>query len=354
MRVGFVVNPIAGMGGRVGLKGTDGKVAQARSLGAEPRAPARAVEALTALRDRDPDATVLTWGGRMGAEPATEAGVEVSVIGEPADEETNADDTKRAVRAFVEEDVDVILFVGGDGTAVDVRAALRETTEEIPMLGVPAGVKVYSSVFAVTPAAAGRIAVSFDRVEEREVNDIDEQAYREGDVTTTLRDVAPVPVAEGLQGSKQTHSGTVEGLAEGIVADIDPEVTYILGPGGTLDAIKSALGFDGSPLGVDLWRDGTVLVRDASESEILETMGEDATIVVSPIGGQGFIFGRGNDQISPAVIRQAGLTVVASRAKIDEIGTLRVDTGDQAVDNSLRGWIRVRIGRFEHRMMKVL
>lgn len=354
MRVGLVVNPIAGMGGRVGLKGTDGKVAEARERGAEPRAPERAVRALEALYERSPESSILTWGGKMGADEAERAGVPVEVLGQPAASETSAADTRRAVRAFVDAGADIILFVGGDGTAVDVHTALTELEANIPMLGVPGGVKVYSSVFAVTPETAGRIAASFDRVEGREINDIDESAYRDGEVRATLKGVASVPVSEGLQGSKQTHAGTVEGLAAGIADETDPDVTYVLGPGGTLGAIKSALGFAGSSLGVDVWRDGRVLVRDGSEREILDSLGEQTDVIVSPVGGQGFVLGRGNDQISPAVLRESRLRVVASRTKLDEVGVLRVDTGDPELDDELRGWRRVRVGRFEHRMMKIV
>jgi predicted polyphosphate/ATP-dependent NAD kinase len=354
MRVGFVVNPIAGMGGRVGLKGTDGKVSEARARGAEPRAPERAVRALEALSERSSDTTVVTWGGEMGADAAARAGVPAEVLGEPADSETSAEDTRRAVGAFVDAGVEIVLFVGGDGTAVDVHRALTDRDGNTPILGVPAGVKVYSSVFAVTPETAGRIAASFDRVEDREINDIDESAYRDGEVQATLKGVASVPVAEGLQGSKQTHAGTVEGLAAGIADEADPDVTYVLGPGGTMGAIKSALGFEGSPLGVDVWRDGTVLVRDGGEMEILESLGEQNEVVVSPVGGQGFVLGRGNDQLSPAVLRESTLRVVASRTKLDEVGVLRVDTGDPELDEELRGWRRVRVGRFEHRMIKVV
>lgn len=354
MRVGFVVNPIAGMGGRVGLKGTDGKREEARARGATPRAPDRGVAALQALRDRAPDATILTWGGQMGATEAQEAGVEVEVLGDPAGPETTPEDTMAAVQAFVEAGVDVVLFVGGDGTAVDVCEALRETDSSIPMLGVPAGVKVYSSVFAVTPEAAGRIAVSFERVEQREVSDIDEDAYRAGEVRATPRGVASVPVADELQGSKQSYSGTIDGLATAVAEELGSDVTYVFGPGGTVGEIESAVGLDPTPLGVDVWRDDSCLLRDGSETEILDVLGDRNVIIVSPIGGQGFIFGRGNDQISPAIIRRADIQVVASRAKLDETGVLRVDTGDEAVDESLRGWTRVRVGRFEHRMMKVV
>ncbi|MFW6321025.1 MAG: ATP-NAD kinase family protein [Halohasta sp.] len=352
MRIGLVVNPIAGMGGRVGLKGTDGKVDEARARGAEPRAPDRARRALDQLADRAPDADLLTAGDPMGASLARAAGFEPTVVYTPDEAETTADDTAAAVAACVTEGVDLVVFVGGDGTAADVAEALEGT--EIPMLGVPAGVKVYSSVFAVSPEDAAEIVVGFDRTERREVMDIDEDDYREGEVSPELRAVAWVPVADDLQSSKQLGGGTVEALAAGVADGVDPERTYVLGPGSTLGAIKSALGFEGSPLGVDVWRDGEVVVLDASESELLDALGEDNVIVVSPIGGQGFVFGRGNPQLSPAVIRRCDVEIVASRSKLDGLSVLRVDTDDPALDRELRGWWKVRVGRFERRMMKIV
>ncbi|MFW5922337.1 MAG: ATP-NAD kinase family protein [Halodesulfurarchaeum sp.] len=352
--IGFVVNPIAGMGGRVGLKGTDGKVEAARERGAEERAPARGRAVLEALAEHEDSIEVLTWGGKMGGAEAAAVGLAVEVLGEPAGDETGVEDTRTAVAAFLERDVDLVLFVGGDGTAVDVYESIEEAGTETPLLGAPAGVKVYSSVFAVSPAAAGRIAATFEETATREINDIDEAAYREGEVRAELKGLATVPVAEALQSSKQILGGDVEGLAAGIAEEADPETTYILGPGGTLATIKSAFGIDGSPLGVDVLRNGSLLVKDGSEAEILEAMGEQNEIVVSPIGGQGFIFGRGNDQISPAIIRDAEITVVASPEKLDATDALRVDTGDPELDEALRGWIRVRIGRVERRMVKIV
>lgn len=354
MRLGVVVNPIAGMGGRVGLKGTDGKVEEARALGAEPRAPRRAVEALAAIRSRDPDAEVVTYGGQMGEDEAIEAGFDPAVVGEPTASETTAADTRDAVCAFVDADVDLIVFVGGDGTAVDVAEALSDLGADVPILGVPAGVKIYSSVFAVRPEEVGHIVATFEDTQDREVLDIDEDAYREGEVRAELRAVVRVPVAEEIQSGKQLAGGTVEGLAEGFADDVEAGVTYVLGPGSTLQAIKRELGFEGSPLGVDVWCDGDVLARDAAETDILDHLGDRNVVVVSPIGGQGFIFGRGNQQISPEVLRRSSVEIVASRRKLDDIGVLRVDTGDDAVDEQLRGWHQVRIGRFERRMMKAV
>ena len=356
MRIGFVLNPIAGMGGRVGLKGTDGKVEEARARGAEPRAPQRAERALTALNDRLPDAELLTWGEPMGAQQVREAGYDPTVLGDPEGEETSNADTAAAAAAFLDAAVDLVLFVGGDGTAADVAEALEGT--EVPMLGIPAGVKVYSSVFAVSPEEAAHAAATFERTERREVMDIDEDDYREGEVHPKLRAVAHVPVAESLQSSKQLGGGTVEALAEGMAQDIlaDPEKTYVLAPGSTVGAVKAELGFEGSPIGVDVWRDGEVLVKDATEAQILDALGPEGenVIVVSPIGGQGFVFGRGNPQLSPAVIRQCSVEIVASRSKLDSVSVLRADTDDTALDEELQGWWRVRVGKFETRMMKLV
>jgi NAD+ kinase len=354
MRVGVVVNPVAGMGGRVGLKGTDGKVEEALERGAEVRAPSRAREALEAFARHAPDAEVLVAGGAMGEDVAREAGLDPTVVADaPGDPlATDAEDTRRAVAAFLDRDVDLVLFAGGDGTAVDVAEAVTDREPDTPVLGIPAGVKIYSGVFGTTPAAAGRVAATFDGVARREVNDIDEDAFRGGEVHTELRAVVSVPVAERVQSSKQLGGGSVESLAAGVAEDVRPGVTYVLGPGSTVGAVAAELGVEGTPLGVDVYRDGDLVVRDASESEILAELGEENVIVVSPIGGQGFIFGRGNQQISPAVIRRSAVEVVADREKLDRTGTLRVDTGDAELDEELRGWRKVRVGRFERRMMQ--
>ena len=354
MRIGFILNPIAGMGGRVGLKGTDGKVEEARARGAEPRAPDRAERALDGLADRLPDAVVLTWGDPMGASLVRDAGYDPEVLGGPEGDETSSADTIDAVGAFREAGVDLVLFVGGDGTAADVADALEGS--EVPMLGIPAGVKVYSSVFAVSPEEAAHAAATFERTERREVMDIDEDNYREGEVNPELRAVSHVPVAESLQSSKQLGGGTVEALAEGVAQDIrnDPEKTYVLGPGSTVGAVKAELGFEGSAIGVDVWRDGEVLVKDATEAQILDALGEENVIVVSPIGGQGFVFGRGNPQLSPNVIERCSVNIVASRAKLDGVNVLRADTDDPELDEELQGWWRVRVGKFETRMMKLV
>jgi predicted polyphosphate/ATP-dependent NAD kinase len=354
MRVGVVVNPIAGTGGRVGLKGTDRRVEEARELGAEPRAGDRAVEALRSLRREAPDATLITASGAMGEREARGAGFEPCVVGVGGDTyETTPEDTRAAVRRFVDESVDLILFTGGDGTAADVAEALNESEADLPVIGVPAGVKVYSSVFAETPDDAGRIAVSFDRTQKREVADIDEEAYRDDELRASVSDVVSVPVDDAVQETKSRPGGDTEGIARGFADDTREDTTYVLGTGGTLAEIKNALGLEPTVLGVDVWRDGKVLVRDASEEEIIDALSDRNVVVVSPLGGQGFVLGRGNQQISPEVLRRSCLQVVATREKLRELDELRVDTGDEPLEDRLRGWRRVRVGRNDWRMERV-
>jgi NAD+ kinase len=212
---GLVVNPIAGMGGRVGLKGTDGNVERARELGAAPRARERAREALEALAGTGADVDLLAAGGVMGERVSRDGGFEPTVVSDPPDE-TTAADTRSAVAAFLDRGADLILFVGGDGTAVDVAETIEDRDADVPMLGVPAGVKIFSAVFGVTPAAAGRIAATYERTERAEVNDVDEERYREGEVRPELRAVVSVPATPDRQGGKERVGGNVEPPAQAV------------------------------------------------------------------------------------------------------------------------------------------
>lgn len=357
-RVGFVLNPVAGMGGRVGLKGTDGVFEEAVRRGGKPVAPDRGRNALRALKTHGVD-TLITVAGVMGAEAARDAGFDPIVVCEPAagvDAEigaTSAQDTATAVAAFVEAAVDVIVFVGGDGTAVDVARALDSNDAEVPILGVPAGVKVYSGVFALDPESAGAIIASYERTEPATVLDLDEDAYRRGEIVTELQATARTPIDDRRQSPKQHVGGSIETLADAVASEMRTDTTYVLGPGGTVGAIKSRLGFDGSALGVDVWRDGEVLVADGDETAILQALSDRNVVIVSPIGGQGFVFGRGNQQLSPTVLRKCDVEIVASRRKLDDLGVLHVDTGDPALDENLRGWHRIRVGRVASEMMRI-
>ncbi len=342
------------MGGAVALKGTDDVVDEARERGAEPRAGERAHRALIAFGDADPEAEVVAASGDMGERAAREAGFTPEVVDAGGEiYTTSAGDTREAVKQLVAMDVDLLLFVGGDGTASDVADALSDAETETPAFGVPAGVKIYSAVFAETPEDAGRVAARYMETEARDVVDVDEEAFRGGQVDLYVRGVLDVPVSADVQPRKSRSQGEAEALARGFIEAVEDDVTYVLGPGGTMAEVKRRLGFEPTHLGVDVWRDGEAVVRDASADEILQHLGERNVVAVSPIGGQGFVFGRGNQQITPEVVRQAELEVLASPEKLRELDGLKVDTGDPALDDELRGWMRVRVGRQDYELVEV-
>ncbi len=384
-KVGLIVNPIAGLGGRVGLKGTDGLVAQALALGALPQAPARAGRALTALNQSLGEAFELYAApGEMGETLAREQGmvslplvvdrIEVDKRDETEEDgvlspghdpvllqspggETTARDTRLAARALVAQGADLILFAGGDGTARDVCLAVGD---RVPVIGIPAGVKIHSPVFARNPESAGELAAQFlsgevKQLAEQEVLDIDEDAYRKGRVTTRLFGYLMVPesgsrIQSRKAGTPVSERATQNQISLSIMDDMMPDWIYLVGPGTTIRPVMRHLNLDHSLLGVDMVKNGELLVKDATEAQILEQVkGQNFKIVITPIGGQGYLFGRGNHQFSPHVIRLAGRENIIVGATLQKIGSFRgqpfgVDTGDPEVDELLRGYIRVVTG----------
>ncbi len=363
-RLALIVNPVAGMGGSVGLKGTDGELYQkALELGAEPVSPDRAREFLSHIQHKD-EIQLFVAPGEMGAEHVADVGIPFTVVGQIGDS-TGAEDTRRIATRMVERSAELLIFVGGDGTARDVYDAIDS---EIPVVAVPAGVKVYSSVFAVNPRAAAALVDAFvedGSVTEQEVLDIDEQAFREDRLASKHYGTLLVPEEQRfLQHGKIASSGSpsVEQskreIAAFVVEEMNPETLYLLGPGTTVRAIAEEMGLPKTLLGVDAVRNQRLVAEDLNEQRIL-TLFEQyprRAIIVTPLGGNGFIFGRGNKQFTPNVIRQAGpddVRVVSTRQKLQSLDCLRVDTGDVEVDEMLAGWRTVTVGYRESRMMRV-
>jgi predicted polyphosphate/ATP-dependent NAD kinase len=355
--VGFIVNPLAGIGGRLGFKGSDGAYAiRALAMGAPLVSPGRARSFLEAL---PVGVRIVTPPGLMGFDHirGTRHEPYTTVIGcvSPRVWPTTAFDTRRCSKAMVDHGVRLLVFVGGDGTARDV---LDSVDERIPALGVPAGVKVYSSVFAVNPRAAALVTVRFLEgragVARREVLDVDEDEFRSGRLKVKLYGYLLVPVDELIvEGGKTAFTAEedeeLEAIASYVVEIMEPDTLYILGPGRTVEWIARKLGVEKTPLGVDAVYNGRLVGRDLDERGLLELLERypKAKIIVSPIGGQGFILGRGNQQISPQVIRRVGprnIIVVATRSKLQTFKTLKVDTGDEELDRELSGYIRVIVG----------
>jgi len=376
--IGLIVNPVAGMGGSVGLKGTDGGMhTQALVLGATPVAPQRAREALAQIRCRG-DVAWLVAPGAMGADLVAGFDVTYLVVGATG-EETTGEDTRRIARLMLDAGAELLVFAGGDGTARDVYDAMSALPpyERIPVVAIPAGVKVYSAVFALSPHAAAELVDAFVEgacpelaegtgVVEEEVLDIDEDAFRQNRLDAQLYGYLLVPAVERfLQPGKVASSAAPsveenkQDIAASFVEGMSPETLYLLGPGTTVKAIADALALSKTLLGVDAVCDEALIATDVNERAILDLLKRypRRKIVVTPLGGNGFIFGRGNKQFTPEVIRQVGrehILVVGTEDKMRQLPGLRVDTGDAALDEALGGYFEVAVGYKRGRVMKVL
>lgn len=370
MKMGFIVNPIAGMGGKVGLKGTDSVVAEAIRKGAEPVAPKRATEFLQKLeRNLETDIEVVTCPNTMGEQEARTTSFPVRVLPMKIGKETKAEDTVNAVRFLVAAKVDLIVFVGGDGTARDIFDAMQGL-DAVPVLGVPSGVKMYSGVFTVNPPDAVEIVLAFAQknaqIIESEVMDADEDVIRSDTFSVKLYGCLSTPfVPLRLQGSKMVSPETDDekdnqtAIARFIVEEMDPEATYLLGPGTTIKCLAELLGVSKTLLGVDIYRKGKV-VLDVDEKRILSEVKDwnNTWIVLSPIGHQGMLLGRGNQQLSSEIIKRVGrerMLVVATKGKLQSIegNVLRVDTSDAETDGMLRGYGRVVTDYREWRLVEI-
>jgi predicted polyphosphate/ATP-dependent NAD kinase len=369
MTLGLIVNPIAGMGGRVGLKGTDGSDALAVALerGANPIAPDRADRALARLSGSSGQFALLAGRGALGEDLARARSIRALPVGEHAEERTTSADTREVAAEMLERDVDLIMFAGGDGTARDVYDSVGAS---VAVIGIPTGVKMYSGVFASGPEAAGDTAAAFlssvshRAVRRGEVADADEQAIREGRVATRLYGYLQVPVERShMLAAKSSGSPAAEpridALAARTAAQLDPDALYILGPGTTTGRILDHLGLPATLLGVDVVHAGELVGSDLDEAGLLRLLlPGKSRIITGVIGGQGFLFGRGNQQISAEVIRRVGvenITILADAEKLHGLSPpwLRVDTGDPEVDAMLCGYREVHIAPGRSTVMRI-
>lgn len=359
-KLGLIINPMAGIGGPLALKGSDDVDCTQRQAGAElhGRANQRASRALAAVADI-PELIVYCFDGAMGAETARALGLSVQVVGCAANNLSTADDTERAAQTLAGQGVDLLLFVGGDGTARDICAVVADRQ---PVLGVPAGVKMHSGVYAVSPEAAGAllqrmVAGQLVDIGLGEVRDIDEQAYREGQVRSRFYGELLVPreghfLQQVKSSGREVEELVVQDIAIDIVESMDDQTLYLIGGGTTPSGIMTELGLNNTLLGVDAVRARQQLSSDLSERELLallDTHTGPTKIIVTAIGGQGHIFGRGSQQFSPDVIRRVGvdnILIVASKTKITELEgrPLLVDSNDAELDKSFVGYRQVITG----------
>ena len=384
-KIGLIINPVAGMGGSVGLKGTDHVVEEALRRGAVPGSEKRAETALRELLPYKDELLICTGAGHMGGELAQRMGfrAEVLPVGTdtgaaktPADTDilaasafcfaTAGSDTIALGKRLLNEQADLLLFAGGDGTARDIYQAVGT---ELVCVGIPAGVKIHSPVYAKNPGAAGKLAAMWmsgriKRYEEKEVLDIDEDAYRSGHINTALYGYLKIPAERALTQNRKaptplSDEAAIESIAYEVTDHMEPDVVYLVGAGTTTRGVMKKLGLPNTLIGVDVVENGKVLENDAYGERILSHIrGKRAKLILTVTGGQGFLFGRGNQQLTPEVIRTVGkenLIILATSSKLAELrgNPLLVDTGDDALNEELCGYYRVITGYKEYTVCRV-
>ena len=376
VKLGLLVNPDAGLGGRLGLKGSDGQAEIARSRGAQDRSGPRMrimLDHLVAISKESLDG--IQWylsEGRMGTDwiPPT-----ISPFGiiHSSNSSTDANDTSQLVASLIDSDIDLLIYAGGDGTTRDVVAALSQYGRpELPIIGVPTGVKMHSGCFASSPKAAAEVLSSWLEgdllLSSTEVLDLDEDLYREGKWVVRLYAEAITPASpRWMQGSKMRVEASgeeevIQGLAEHVRETlIDDQTMIIWGSGGTLRTIGEILGFELNTLGIDITLGTNIVASDLNEKEILAALEGhqgDVILLLSPMGGQGFLIGRGNLQLSPDVLRMIGVDRVlgiVTPAKMLTLRSLRVETGDPEMDErfSKKKYLKVLQGYRTTRVLRV-
>ncbi|PAB58488.1 ATP-NAD kinase family protein [Anaeromicrobium sediminis] len=365
-KIGFIINPIAGMGGRVGLKGTDGMVEKAIELGAIPQAPIRAKKALVELLEFKDSVQIVTAYGEMGESIAKDLGFNTKTVYNSLNLKTSCEDTIKGARKIIKENIDILIFAGGDGTARDIFTAVGL---DCVTIGIPAGVKIHSPVYAQNPRKAGELVKKYlngkiGQVNEVEVLDIDEKAYRKGIVNTQLYGYLNIPYEKNFTQNRKAPSPLSEKANQNLIAldiidNMKEDTLYIIGPGTTTRAIMENLNLPNSLLGVDIVMNKNIVKKDVTEKDILkEIKSRKCKLILTPTGGQGYILGRGNHQISPSVIEHVGrnnIIIASTSQKITSLygRPLMVDTGNEEIDKSLSGYMRITIGYGEYTIYPV-
>jgi predicted polyphosphate/ATP-dependent NAD kinase len=363
-KLGFIINPIAGIGGSVALKGSDGDgiTEQALALGATAKANQRASLALSILLPYRDDIIVYCANDLMGEMTAQALGFKTQVVFQTDKPEyTTAEDTENTVKALLAEHIDILLFAGGDGTA---RNVCKIVGDKFPVLGIPAGCKIHSGVYAVTPKAAGRVVEmmltnQLVTLIEADVMDIDESLFREGIVKAKRYGEMQIPaelryVQAVKSGGKELDELVLQDIAAHVINEMDDEL-FVIGSGSTTAFLMEELALDNTLLGVDLVEQQHLIASDVTEPQLWQAIilakADNKTIklVITLIGGQGHIFGRGNQQLSPRVIRAIGkdnILIIATKAKLTALASrpLIADTGDSDLDIELSGYLPVITG----------
>ena len=365
-KLGLLINPVAGIGGSVALKGSDGEnvVSQALALGATAMAAKRTAIALSELVDLAVE--IFTYPAEMGADVAQQMGFKVTVLGEIESAATTAQDTRKAVVDLLEQDIDLLLFAGGDGTARDIADV---APEHFTVLGIPAGVKIHSGVYAITPKAAGKIVAQLVEgkmltLVQQEVRDIDEDAFRAGRVKAKYYGEMQVPsehrYLQNVKSSgKEVEELVIADIAADVVEQMQDEVFYVIGSGTTVQAVMHELGLKNTLLGVDLVKNGQLIASDCTANQLLQlTNNSDTKIIITIIGGQGHIIGRGNQQLSTELLERVGkenIILIATKTKLNELQArlLICDSHSESLNQKMSGVITVITGYHDKVLYRV-
>lgn len=372
-KIGFIVNPVAGMGGKVGLKGTDGVLKDAIKLGAKPIAPEKAEGTIKEFISKylKDDVIWFTCSGIMGADELKKAGIiDMEIVYTPFNKNTSMQDTKNACKNLLKKQVDLILFCGGDGTARDI---FEIVSNKLPILGIPSGVKMHSGVFGVNTSASARMLHEFVNkhltIGDVEIMDLNEDRYRKGEWNIQLYGIAkgivePTYVQVGKTIFESVSDDEIKDeIADHILDEIEQNKNFLFlfGPGGTIDFVARKLDIKNTLLGIDAVYNKKVVGNDLNEEEILKILEKypKAKVILSPIGAQGFILGRGNLQLSPQVIRRIGIDniiVISTPSKLESTPVIRVDTGDKKLDKKFaeKEFMMIVIGYRLSRVVKII
>ena len=364
LRIGLLINPYAGIGGPMALKGSD-DIDVTRCNVEQRLAEQRAQVAIERLQGYHPSLTWLSAPSIMGEQVLTNCGFQTTVVGQIDSHSTSAEDTERLGIALVEQGIDVLLFVGGDGTARNIVNALssNEKYSQQLVLGIPAGVKMHSGVYTVSPQAAVSVLELLIQKEPvstalQEVRDIDEQALREGKLNSRYYGELLVPndqryVQQVKNTARQNEEAIQLEIAASIVDDMDHETLYIVGCGTTPQAVMDELGLPNTLLGVDVVLGRELLAMDVTDLELQRLLENypfhSVEIIVTAIGGQGHIIGRGNQQISSTILHRVGrehLRILITPSKLAELAyrPLIMDSSDPELDREWAGLVTVYIG----------
>lgn len=365
-KLGLIVNPLAGLGGPLGMKGSDGLDLSEVPNSDLGRSTARALRCLARIASsQSGQLTVYGFAGEMSAQAASgdesdRVGLTFVSVGNAADRsKTTPADTQGAALTLLNHGVDLLLFVGGDGTARDIYSAVGT---QVPCLGVPAGVKMHSGVYAVSPESAADIVLALMagglvELSEQEVRDIDEDAFRAGSVRSKYFGKLLVPSIGGFlqhvkSGGREQEELVLADIADHIIESMDPNTLYIIGPGSTTAAVMAQLGLANTLLGFDAIASSALQGGDLNAEQLATLIaGHSGPIkaIITAIGGQGHILGRGNQQLTPALIRAIGrenFIVIATKTKITALEgrPLLVDSNDPVLDIEWQGYIQVVTG----------